>query len=516
MSDTSHPVTNKWLVTLAVMLATVLEVLDVTIANVALPHMQASFSATIDEVTLVLTSYLVSSGIVIPLTGWLADRLGQKRLFVGSTILFTASSVLCGLAWNLESIVLFRIAQGIGGAALMPLSQATLLRVFPEAQHGLATAVWGIGIMAAPILGPTLGGWLTDNYHWRWVFLVNLPLGLVAVALQLAFVPDDSAEERPALRVDYVGLLLVALSIGCMQIVLDRGERSDWFAAPWVWAFTAVSLLSLALLIPWELRHEAPVIDLRLFRKVSFASGTVLTALLFACLYSNLIMFGLFLQTVMQYPAWNAGLTMAPRGMATMVGMFVIGQLYTRLDPRLVLAAGLTLVAVSSFLMANFHVAYGQRELMLPLVVSGIGIGWTFVPLSATALSGVPATSLANATGLFNLMRNTGASVGIAISGTLLVRWGQIHQSMLVQHVNPLNRMAELSLQGAQTVARQGGADPFTAADQARAMVYGLIQREATVLAFEDVFRFAGIVALCILPLLLLLGKGRSDLSAVH
>lgn len=516
MSDSPRPPTNKWLVTLAVMLATVLEVLDVTIANVALPHMQASFSASIDEVTLVLTSYLVSSGIVIPLTGWLADRVGHKRLFVGSTVLFTASSVLCGLAWNLESIVLFRVAQGIGGAALMPLSQATLLEVFPEAQHGLATAVWGIGIMAAPILGPTLGGWLTDNYHWRWVFLVNLPLGLVAIALQLAFVPDDSTKERRVTRVDYVGLLLVTLCIGCMQIVLDRGERSDWFAALWVWSFTAISLVSLILLVPWELQHEAPVVDLRLFRKLSFASGTLLTALLFACLYSNLIMFGLYLQTVMQYPAWNAGLTMAPRGMATMVGMFVVGYLYARLDPRLVLAAGLGLVALSSFQMANFHAAYGQNELMIPLLVSGLGIGWTFVPLSATALSGVPPASLANASGLFNLMRNTGASVGIAISGTLLVRWGQAHQSQLVEQVNPMNPAADAALQGAQALARHGGADPFTAANQALGMLYGLIQREATILAFEDVFRFAGVVALCILPLLLLLGKGRSDLSALH
>jgi DHA2 family multidrug resistance protein len=398
----------------------------------------------------------------------------------------------------------------------MPLSQATLLRVFPESQHGLATAVWGIGIMAAPILGPTLGGWLTDNYHWRWVFLVNLPLGLIAVGLQLAFVPDDSAEERSAARVDYVGLLLVALSIGCMQIVLDRGERSDWFAAPWVWTFTGVSLVSLALLIPWELRHEAPVVDLRLFRKASFASGTLLTALLFACLYSNLIMFGLYLQTVMQYPAWNAGLTMAPRGAATMVGMFIIGQFYTRLDPRLVLAVGLIMVAFSSFQMANFHPAYSQAQLMLPLIASGLGIGWTFVPLSGTTLSSVPAASLANASGLFNLMRNTGSSVGIAISGTLLVRWGQVHQSTLVTHVDPMNSTANVSLRGAQALLHQHGVDPFSATDRSFAMLYGLIQREAAVLAFEDVFRFAGLVALTILPLLLLLGKGRSDLSAVH
>jgi len=516
MSDVPRPPTNKWLVTLAVMLATVLEVLDVTIANVALPHMQASFSASIDEVTLILTSYLVSSGIVIPLTGWLADRVGHKRLFVGSTLLFTLSSVLCGLAWNLESIVLFRIAQGIGGAALMPLSQATLLEVFPPAQHGLATAVWGIGIMAAPVLGPTLGGWLTDNYHWRWVFLVNLPLGLIAVALQVAFVPDDSAKQRTVARVDYVGILLVVLAIGCMQIVLDRGERSDWFAASWVWIFTTVSLLSAALLVPWELRQEAPVVDLRLFRKASFASGTLLTALLFACLYSNLIMFGLYLQVVMQYPAWNAGLTMAPRGIATMVGLFVIGQLYSRFDPRLILAAGLGLVGLSSLQMANFHPAYGPSELIFPLILSGLGIGWTFVPLSASTLSGVPPASLANASGLFNLMRNTGASVGIAISGTLLVRWGQAHQSLLVVHVNPLNPAADAALQGARAVAQHGGADPFTAANQALGLVYGLIQREATVLAFEDVFRFAGIVALSIIPLLLLLGKGRPDLSAIH
>ena len=517
MSEPSgvDPPVHKWLVTLAVMLATVIEVLDVTIANVSLPHMQASFSASVDEVTWILTSYLVATGVVVPMTGWLAAAVGAKRLLIGSTMLFTAASILCGLAWDLPSMVFFRVLQGVGGAALMPLSQTKLLEVFPPREHGLATAVWGIGIMVAPILGPTLGGWLTDNYHWRWVFLVNVPFGLLAVMLQIAFVPGDRVQTaRSSGRVDYLGLLLVVLSIGCMQIVLDRGERADWFAAPWVWVFCGVSVLATLALIPWELRRENPVVDIRLFRDPGFAAGSLITVLLFASLYSNFIMFGLFLQLLMQYPALQAGMTMAPRGLATMIGMFFVGQLYARLDPRVVLAIGTVLIAYGGFEMSNWSGSVAPANMLPPLLITGLGIGFAFVPLSGITISTVPPESVANASSLFNLMRNTGASVGITLSSTLLVRWGQIHQASLVNNVQPTSAAAQAAVAGAKAVAESGGADAFTANAQAHGMIYGLVLREASLQAFTDVFRLSGYVALAILPLILFLKKPSADRAA--
>ncbi len=503
---------HKWLVALAVMLATVIEVLDVTIANVSLPHMRASFSASVDEVTWVLTSYLVATGIVVPMTGWFAATFGTKRLLIGSTLLFSAASALCGLAWDLPSMVFFRLLQGVGGAALMPLSQTKLLEVFPPAEHGLATAVWGIGIMVAPILGPTLGGWLTDNYHWRWIFLINVPIGLLAVLLQLAFVPGDRRDEsRRSVRTDYIGFLLIVLSIGCAQIVLDRGERADWFAAPWVWAFTAVSVAATLLLVPWELRHREPVVQLRLFRDPTFAAGAVITVLLFASLYSNFIIYGLFLQLLMQYPALQAGVAMAPRGLATMFGMFIVGQLYTRLDARAVLLCGVALIAYGAFDMSRWHAGVSPEDMLPALLATGVGIGFSFVPLSALTISSVPPSSVASASALFNLMRNTGASVGITLSSTLLVRWGQIHQSRLVEHIQPTNPAAQAAFAGASSVAQAGGADPFTASQQANGILYGLVLHEASLLAFTDVFRWSGYIVLAIVPLVLILKKPSQD-----
>ena len=506
--------TNKWLVAVAAMLATILEVLDVTIANVALPHMQASFSASVDEVTWVLTSYLVSNGIVVPLTGWLSTLAGRKRFFMASTVLFTASSMLCGLAWNLQSMVVFRVIQGMGGAAMIPMSQAVLMEAFPPAQHGLAMAVWGMGLMAAPILGPALGGWITDNYSWRWIYYVNLPFGIIALLMQAAFIPESRHQTRKIERIDYLGIVLVVAAIGMGQIVLDRGERADWFAAPWVWIFTAASMLSLGTLIWWETREDHPVVDLSLFRFRGFAAAAATTTLLSFSLYGNLVTWPLYLQHVMGYPALQAGLAMAPRGFATMSSMFVVGQLYGKIDTRFILASGFLLIALGSYDMAQFTTETSFWAMVWPSLIHGFGMGFTFVPLSATALAAVPPDRIGNASGLYNLMRNTGASIGIAVASTFIVRRSQLHQAMLVMNVNPTNPASQLALQGAGDLAMHAGAPPTTAAEQAMAMIYGLIQREASVLAFSDVFVILTYVALAMVPLLLLLGRSRGGAPA--
>jgi DHA2 family multidrug resistance protein len=505
----SAPAANKWLIALAAMLATILEVLDVTIGNVALPHMQASFSASVDEVTWVLTSYLVSNGIVVPMTGWFSTLFGRKRFFMGSTVLFTVSSMLCGLAWDLKSMVFFRVMQGMGGAAMIPMSQAVLMEAFPPAQHGLAMAVWGMGLMAAPILGPALGGWITDNYSWRWIYYVNLPFGIMALALQGAFIPESPHQTRKIERIDYLGLMLVVLAIGAGQIVLDRGERADWFAATWVWISSGVSMLALASLIAWETRHEHPVVDLALFRYRAFAAGAGMSTLLSFTLYGSLVTWPLYLQQVMGYPALQAGLAMAPRGFATMTSMFFVGQLYGKIDTRLILMTGFLLVALGSYEMAHFTVESSFWSMVWPSLVHGLGMGLTFVPLSATALAAVPVARIGNASGLYNLMRNTGASIGIAVAGTFIVRRSQYHQAILGMHVNATNPIAQMAFRGATRLAAAHGAPPVGAEQKATAMIYGLVQRQAAVLAFADVFMILTYVALAMVPMLLWLGRSR-------
>jgi MFS transporter, DHA2 family, multidrug resistance protein len=507
---------NKWLVAAAAMLATILEVLDVTIGNVALPHMQASFSASVDEVTWVLTSYLVSNGIVVPLTGWLSTLFGRKRFFMTSTVLFTLSSMLCGIAWNLQSMVAFRILQGVGGAAMIPMSQAVLMEAFPPAQHGLAMAVWGMGLMAAPILGPALGGWITDNYSWRWIYYVNLPFGIVALLLQWFFIPESRHAARKIERIDYFGLALVVVTIGALQIVLDRGERADWFAATWVWISLAMSMSAFVTLIWWELRYQHPVIDLSLFRHRAFAAASAMSTLLTFSLYGSLVTWPLYLQQVMGYPALQAGLAMAPRGLATMAAMFVVGQVYGKIDTRFILLSGFLLVALGSYQMAHFTVESSFWTMVKPSLVHGLGMGFTFVPLSAAALSSVPPERIGNASGLYNLMRNTGASVGIAVAGTFIVRRSQLHQAILGEHVNPLNPLAQLAFQGAAALAASRGAPPVTAEQQATAMIYGLVQRQAAVLAFSDVFLILTFVTVAMIPFLTVLGRTRQGAAAAH
>jgi DHA2 family multidrug resistance protein len=498
------------------MLATIVEVLDVTIANVALPHMQASFSASVDEITWVLTSYLVSNGIVIPITGWLSARLGRKRFFVGSTLLFTVSSMLCGTAWSLESMVTFRVVQGAAGAAMIPLSQAVLMEAFPPERQGLAMAVWGIGLMTAPVLGPTLGGWITDNYHWRWIFFVNLPVGLIAALLQVAFVPEPANQRSSAGKIDWVGLLLVVIAIGALQIVLDRGERADWFASPWVGWFCLVSAAAFAILIAYELRHEDPVVDLALFGRRVFAIASSLTVLLSFSLYGNVITWPLYLQHVVGYPAWQAGLAMAPRGLATMASMFLVGLAYGRIDTRLLLGVGFVLVGIGSLEMSRFTTQWGFWEMVWPSLIHGFGMGFTFVPLSAAALAAVPPNRVDNASGLYNLMRNTGGSVGIAIAGTLIVRRSQWHQAHLVEHLHATNPLYSQALEAAGRVAAASGADPYTASQRATGLLYGLVQREAADLAFDDVFLVLAVVSFAMLPFLVLVGRVRGKLPAAH
>jgi DHA2 family multidrug resistance protein len=387
------------------------------------------------------------------------------------------------------------------------------MEAFPPSEQGFAMAIWGMGMMGAPVFGPALGGWITDNYSWRWIYYVNLPFGLIAVALQAAFIPDSPHQRRPPM-VDYFGFLLVALSIGCAQIVLDRGERADWFVAPWVSLFTVTSITAIGLLVWWEQRVAHPVVDLSLFRYPAFTGACVMSMLLCFTLFGNLVTWPLYLQQVMGYTALTAGQAMAPRGMAMVAIMLVIGRLYGKVDIRFVILTGFLLVTYGTYEMSQFTTESTFWGMVWASLVTGIGSGLSFVPLSAIALGSVPSEKLASASGLYNLMRNTGGSAGIAVASTFLLHRAQLHQATLVEHVYVTNPAFQRALGHATDMATAAGTAPGAAEQTATGMIYRLIQLQAAVLSFEDVFLVLTVFTIATLPFLLMLGNARVKAAA--
>ncbi|MGH8014004.1 MAG: DHA2 family efflux MFS transporter permease subunit, partial [Candidatus Binataceae bacterium] len=429
---------HKWLVALAVMLGTTLEVLDSSIVNVSLPHMQGTFSASIDEIAWVLTSYLVANGIMIPMTGWISSRFGRKRYFLTSVFIFVGASALCGAARTLGEMVVFRLIQGAAGAAMIPSSQAILMETFPPEEQQMAMAMWGVGLMVAPILGPTLGGWITDNWSWRWNFYINVPVGALAFLMVTVFVHDPvylRRERSRRGRIDYAGMLLLAAWLGMLQIVLDRGQRADWFAASWVVWFTFISAASLVLLIIHELRFKEPVLDLRMLKIPLFSVAVFLVIVLSFILYGTGLLNPIFLQEFMGYTAWKAGLVLAPRALGAMTAMLFAGQIARMgYDNKRLIGVSFTLMAVGLWAMANWNLEIGMWQVIWPGVVLGLGMGMCFPILSAAALSCVSRERMGYAASLYNMMRNTGAAVGISYMTNVLVSHQQIHQSRLVDH----------------------------------------------------------------------------------
>ena len=498
---------NKWLITITVMLPTIMEIVDTSVANVALPHMQGSLNAGTDEITWVLTSYLVSNAVVLPMTGWLARMFGRKRFLITCIVLFTLASFLCGAAPNLELLILFRILQGAAGGALIPISQAILMETFPPQQRGMAMAIFGVGAMFGPIIGPALGGWITDNMSWRWIFYINLPIGIVAVVMATLFIYDPSYLKRTKTSVDYWGLALLTTGLGALQIVLDKGQQDDWFNSPFILACSVLSLVSLAALIYVELTHPHPIVNLRLFKNVSFSAGNLIMFAVGFCLYSSIMLIPLFLQTLMGYNATMAGMVLAPGGVATLICMPFVGAAIHHYDGRKVVLGGLLIGAVSMFIMQHFTLEAAYRDFVWPRIVLGIGLGMTFVPLTTVTLSTIAKEEMGNATGIFSLLRNIGGSVGIAISATLLARFSQFYQTNLAAHVTPYNPVVQTRLAALKGVNVMRGLDPVTAEKKALAMVYGEVQKQAAMLAYNRIFFIVGLAFLVIIPLLLLLKR---------
>jgi len=510
------PATHKWLVALAVMLGTTLEVLDTSIINVALPHMQGTFSASVDEIAWVLTSYLVANGVMIPMTGWISSRFGRKRYFLFSVLIFVTASAFCGAARSLAQMVTFRLVQGAAGAAMIPSSQAILMETFPPEEQQMGMAVWGMGLMVAPILGPTLGGWITDNWNWRWNFYINLPLGAIAFMMVSLFVHDPPfMRERRARggHVDYLGILSLVVSLGLLQIVLDRGQRADWFSAPWVVCATAVSALFFITLAYRELHFSDPIVDLRIFRERSFTVAVAVIIGMSFVLFGSLLLNPVFLQELMGYNAWKAGLVQAPRGFGSMFSMMLVGQLArTRLDTRKFIGLGFTLVATSLWAMSGWNLQVSMWAVLWPNAIMGLGLGMIFPTASAAALSCVARERMGYASSLFNMMRNTGAAVGIAYMTNVLISQQQIHQSRLVEHFSVFDawRLSNAS-------PLQPGSPGFnylpqivTGQKQGLGMIYGAIQAQAAMLSFNDIYRLLTVAMIVLIPSFLLLQRNRA------
>jgi MFS transporter, DHA2 family, multidrug resistance protein len=498
---------NKWLITITVMLPAIMEIVDTSVANVALPHMQGSLNAGTDEVTWVLTSYLVSNAVVLPMTGWLARMFGRKRFLITCIILFTMASFLCGAAPTLGMLIFFRVLQGAAGGALIPMSQAIMMETFPPYQQGMAMAIFGIGAMFGPIIGPALGGWITDNLSWRWIFYINIPIGIVAVTMASLFIYDPSYLKRTKASVDYWGLALLIIGLGALQIVLDKGQQEDWFNSPFILIFSAVSAVSLASLIYVELTHPHPIVNLRLFKNISFSAGNLIMFAVGFCLYSSIMLIPLFLQTLMGYNATMAGMVLAPGGVATLVCMPFVGAYIQRYDGRKVVLMGLLIGATSMFIMQRFSLDAAYRDFVWPRVVLGIGLAMTFVPLTTVTLSTIAKEEMGNATGIFSLLRNIGGSVGIAISATLLSRYSQFYQTSLAAHVNPYNPVVQSRIAQLKSASMARGMDAVAADKGAIAIIYGMVRRQAAMLAYNRIFFVVGLAFLVIIPLLLLLKK---------
>jgi MFS transporter, DHA2 family, multidrug resistance protein len=503
----AQPQINPWLIAIAVMSSTFMEVLDTTVVNVSLPHIAGSLSASTDEATWTLTSYLVANAIILPMTGWLAGRFGRKRLLMMAVTGFTVASFFCGLAPSLPFLIIFRVIQGACGGGLQPLSQAILLESFPPEKRGQAMAFWALGIVVAPMLGPVAGGWLTDNYSWRWVFYINVPIGVIAILLTQAFVFDPHYLRREKTGIDYWGIGLLTVGMGSLQIMLDKGQEEDWFGSHFIITLLVLAIIGMGGLIIRELKAKHPVIDLTVFKYRSYAVGTFLMTIVGFVLYGSTVLLPLLMQELLGYTATHAGVTNLPRGLASFLFMPVVGILTGKVDARKLLAVGLTATAIAMFLVSTFSLDVGFWNFWWPLMIQGAGLGLIFVPLTTVTNDPIPRERMGNATSLFNLMRNIGASMGISAVTTLQFRQMQAHTNILGAHVNSSSPAAQQTFRGLQQAFMSRGADAVTAAHQAEGAIWGMVLRQASMLSYNDVFRFLGGMFLVLLPLLFLMKK---------
>jgi len=495
-----RPRASPWAIAVPVMLVVFMVVLDTSVVVVALPYIAGNLGATQDQSTWVLTSYLVSNAIILPASTWFSSFFGRKRFLVACTVIFTASSLLCGLATSMSMLVLSRVAQGVGGGAMQPLSQAILLESFPPDQRGTATALFGLGIVVAPIVGPTLGGWLTDQLSWRWTFYINLPVGIAAVILMLLVLEDPPyiRAARPR-RIDGLGFGLMAIFLGALQLVLDKGQDADWFSAVWLRWVAVLSLACFVGFVVRELLADEPIVNLRVFTNRNFALSTALFAVFGLALYALIALQPLFLQSLLGYTAFDAGLSVTPRGLGAVVAISVVGVLVNRINPKILVAFGFAMLGLSSLLLSRLTLQIALTSIVIPNLISGFGTSCVFVPLTALAVDTLSNEQIGNAAGLQNLVRNVGGSIGLSYASTMLQRYAQVHQAMMVRHLSSLNPQYLQRFGLVQRLLEQR----FTSADtfaRARDLLYQLLLRQSSYWAFVDVFYV--VACLCIVSVL--------------
>lgn len=505
---------NPWLIAPIVALAAFMEVLDTSIANVALSHIAGSLAASVDESTWVLTSYTVTNVMILPISGWLSSVLGRKNYFMASIVGFTVSSLLCGLAPSLGLLVMFRALQGLTGGGLQPVSQAILVESFPAKKRGMAFAIYGLAVVFAPAIGPTLGGWITDNFDWRWIFLFKVPLGILVCMLvqKLVHDPDYLVKERAERRskginFDYIGLSLLVAGVGFLQVVLDRGQQDDWFGSTSIVVMAAVSVIALVAFVIWQLNSDDPIVDLRLFRYRNFAIGSLQMFTLFLVLLSSIVLVPLFTQELLGYTATDAGLVLTAGGCVMILAMPLTGVLVSKLDARWILAIGLALCGLSTLYAANFDLTTSFSTLAWNRVAFQGAMALTFIPINVIAYAGLPHEKSGAASGLINMFRNLGSSVGVSIATTLLVRRAQYHQEVLSAQANGLNPHYQTALHSLSQTMGALSTDTAQAVLRASGFIYQQIQQQATLLAFLDDFWILGLFALALAPLAFLLKK---------
>lgn len=496
---------------MTVMLATFMEVLDTSVANVALPHIAGNLSASVDESTWVLTSYLVSNAIILPMGGWFSMLLGRKRFYMTCVALFTISSCLCGLAPTLGLLIVFRVLQGIGGGALQPMAQAILVESFPREKHGMAMAVYGMGVVVAPVIGPTLGGWITDNYSWRWIFLINIPVGILSLLLTALLIFDPPYLVRrtvaQGLRIDYIGLGLLATGLGALEVVLDEGQREDWFSSHFIVTFAVITAVCLVAVVLWELRQKEPVIDFHILKNRNYTLATLSMLVLGFVLYGSTALLPLFLQTLIGYTALLSGMVMSPGGLVVCFCLPMVGFLMRRFEARWLVVIGVMISSAGLFAMSRFNLMVDFRTAMWSRIIQSAGMAFLFVPISAAAFAYIPKERTNYATGLFNLARNIGGSSGIASVTTLLARRAQFHQQVLTSHLTPYDANYQAAHFQITQMLFQKGASLPDAAQQAHGVIYGITLRQSNMLAFADAFWVMAVLFIAIIPMMLLMRK---------
>ncbi|MBF0502871.1 MAG: DHA2 family efflux MFS transporter permease subunit [Candidatus Riflebacteria bacterium] len=518
MTEEASPAKAPWPIALAVGVAVFMVVLDTTVANVSLPYIAGNLGATIDESTWILTSFIVANAIILPLAGYMSAIFGRKNFYMASVVIFTVASVLCGLSPTLGWLIFFRILQGLGGGALQPVSQAILVEAFPEESRGMAMALMGVSAVFAPAIGPVLGGWITDNYSWHWIFFINLPMGILSFILVARMIHDPPDFKRivrgSGVRFDYIGIGLITLALGALEIALDEGQRRDWFSSDLIVACTVIGVIALISVIFYELRQENPVIDLRLLKDRNFAVATLLLYVLGFVLFGCLSLLPIFLQTLLGYTAIQTGLVLSPGGFAILVMMPIVAIIMKWVDHRLIIAVGYFFCAAGLFWMASFNLQIDYQTAMLARLLQSFGLAFLFVPINVMAFRNVPPDKTGYASGFLNLVRNYGGSTGIALVTTMLSRRTQLHQVNLVGHISYVNPIYREFMARGNGLMIAHGASSADAAHKVPALAYHMVMRQAGMLSFADVFWMMGVLSLASIPLLLLIQNSAPQKAA--